>query len=198
MIFNNTVLKKMMKSAYKGAGLLVASDGANIIIGGTYWRVSIQEDYFPKKAKAALVELIGQLPQAGESYRCTSSGNQMEMPGEELKDLIESLNYQKEYRKADMLIDCMYRIRPYQSDDETIFLNEIFDDLLDGQPEDYEDNKIKGPFKREGEHRVFFETETCILEAWEVRPIPEQHNPEGYYKALEQMEIMLKHEEQRH
>lgn len=199
MIFNNSVLKNMMKSAYRGEGLLVANKDGQIIIGGTYWRVSIDDYYFPNKAKAALVELIGQLPQQGESFRCTSSGNQMELPGEDLCEIVDTLDRQKAYEKTNILLDVpLGNIRPYQSKTETIFLYEIFDELLDGTPEAVEDCTIIGPCKRnENEHRVFFMTQDCILEAWEI-VFNDDMRTDEFHKALDQMEKMLYHQENKH
>lgn len=197
MIFNNSVLKNMMKSAYRGAGLLVANKDGRIIIGGTYWRVSIDDYYFPNKAKAALVELIGQLPQQGESFRCTSSGNQMELPGEDLCEIVDTLDRHKAYEKTNILLDVqLTNVRPYQSKIETIFLSDIFDELLDGTPEEGEDATIIGPCKRDdNEHRVFFMTQDCILEAWEIVFSKDGMRTDEYSKALDQMGIMLYHQE---
>lgn len=195
MIFNITVLKRLMKTAYNGAGLLVANNQGNIIIGGRYWKVEIDEYYFPKKAKAALVELIGQLPQQGESFRCTSSGNQVELPGEDIFEVADNMNWKDTYEKVNILIDVpMGNIRPYQKKEETIYLNEIFDSLLDGTVEVGEDDRLQGPCKREAkEHRVFFATESCVLEAWEIVFNPDTERLSEYNKTMDQIELMLVH-----
>lgn len=174
MIFNTAVLKKMMKTAYKGNGLLVAKNYGRIILGGSYWRLQIYEDYFPNKAKASLVELIGTLPLNGETFRCTSDGNQHELPKDDLEKLIEDMTWNEPYVKSKLIIETINGdIRPYQNKKgDTIFLNEVFASLVDGkEAEDNEDPYINGPCKHNVEDsRVFFMSDTCILEAWECRP----------------------------
>lgn len=57
----------------------LANDGTGIIIAGTYWAMWIKEKQIPKKALASIIELTGILPEAGEAFRATKDGNQMEM-----------------------------------------------------------------------------------------------------------------------
>lgn len=174
MIFNITVLKRLMKTAYNGAGLLVANYNGTIILGGSYWRLQVYENYFPKKAKASLVELIGQLPMMGESFRCTKDGNQMELPGEDLGEVANEIDWSNPYEKTKVLLESTLRyVRPYQNKKtDTIFLNEVFSQLLTGDTEPGESCSINGPCKRnESEYnRVFFSSDTCILEAYTIVP----------------------------
>ena len=174
MIFDIGILKKMMKTAYEGNGLLVENQDGRIILGGSYWRICVYEDYFPKKAKAALVELIGQLPLAGEVFRCTSAGNQIEMPGEDIIEIVNNMSWEDRYEKTNLILERKRgQIRPYQMEGNkhTIYLNEVFTQLLDGKPEPGEEFYIYGPCKNnEKEKRVFFMTDTCVLEAWEIVP----------------------------
>ena len=174
MIFDIGVLKKMMKTAYEGNGLLVENQDGRIILGGSYWKISVYENLFPKKAKAALVELIGTLPLPGDVLRCTHEGNQVEMLDEDLDKIVENMSWKNRYEKTSLILESkMGQIRPYQmeGDKHTVYLNEIFTQLLDGKPEPGEDDYIQGPCKNnENEKRVFFLTDTCVLEAWEIVP----------------------------
>lgn len=196
MIFNTSVLKKMMKTAYRGAGLLVANCNGAIILGGTYWRVSIYENYYPKKAKASLVELIGQLPMPGESFRCTADGNQMELPGEDLAEIVESMSWKEPYEKTKILLESQLGyIRPYQKNTDTIYLNEIFTQLLDGTVETGEDSEIVGPCIKDNNYcRVFFYSDTCILEAWTIKPKTEEES-DPIYQELSKTMLELAHME---
>ena len=89
MVFNKSVLKKLIKSAYKTCGLLVANMDDRIVLAGGWWMMSAKERYVPNWALAAVIELTGEIPAAGESFRATSQGNQMELPNEFVLNLDE-------------------------------------------------------------------------------------------------------------
>ena len=64
MFIKTSIFKKLLKEANKNDNLSVGhSEKAKVyyIVGG-YWFVAIQEQFFPNAEKAALVELIGDLP----------------------------------------------------------------------------------------------------------------------------------------
>ena len=64
MFIKTSIFKKLLKKAYKNDNLSVGhSEKAKVyyIVGG-YWFVAVQEQFFPNAEKAALVELIGDLP----------------------------------------------------------------------------------------------------------------------------------------
>ena len=77
MVFNKSIFKKMIKTAYKTCGLLVANKDDRIILAGGWWMMSVEEKWFPKWGMAAVIELTGEIPAAGESFRSTTAGNQI-------------------------------------------------------------------------------------------------------------------------
>lgn len=81
MFLNITEFKKFLKVAYKGSGLIVGVLDGNLILtnSGRIWGVQVDGDYIPNKLKAALVELIGDLPEEGEVLNYTQDGAQTEM-----------------------------------------------------------------------------------------------------------------------
>lgn len=170
MIFKTKVLKSLMQTAYKGHGLYVANQEGNIILGGTWWFLSIEESVFPKKAKAALVELIGQLPVPGEAFRCTSAGNQMELPSFNLLEEAEKVDWNYTYIKKAILIEApLGYYRPYQADQHTVYLNEVITDLMNGDVEDGEDCMISGPCKINPlDTKVFMQTDSCLIAVWQI------------------------------
>ena len=80
MLFNQKVLKYLMKAAYKGIGLTVGiddvmlcpGDGAltrSYVISGAGWTVNIEESFVPKEIKAVIMECAGELPETeGEFF----------------------------------------------------------------------------------------------------------------------------------
>ena len=171
MIFKTSVLKNMMKTAYKGNGLYAANINGKIILGGAWWFISIEESVFPNKAKAALVELIGEIPAAGESFRCTSAGNQMEFPTFDLLKEIAEVNWEDQYERKGLIIESgLGLIRPYQNDSHTVYLSELITELMGGTTEPGENEGISGPAKiRLQDNMVFMETDTCSIAVWEVK-----------------------------
>ena len=70
MFFKATVLKRMLKAAYKGAGLTVGHSAAGedggepegLYISSGWWVIWFVYDKIPKEAKAAIIEICGDLP----------------------------------------------------------------------------------------------------------------------------------------
>lgn len=150
MIFNENVLKKLMKTAYKGGGLLAANKEGRILLEGGWWIVEMDEDVFSKKGKAALVELTGCLPEQGECFRSTSAGNQIEMPKEIHNiDIVKEsgIFHQDSYKKTKILMDYTMLIRLYQQEQKIAVINELIPELLENPSlQDGEDGEISGPF----------------------------------------------------
>lgn len=69
MFLKTAELKKMMKSALKSAGLYVGNIAGNYLVYGSTWGLSTDTEYASNKFKAALTELIGDIPEPGECYR---------------------------------------------------------------------------------------------------------------------------------
>lgn len=178
MIFKTKVLKSLMQTAYKGHGLYVANQEGNIILGSGWWFLSIEESVFPKKAKAALVELIGQLPAAGEAFRCTSAGNQMELPVFDILEEVKKVDWNNTYVKKAVLIEApLGYYRPYQSEQHTVYLNECITDLMNGDVEAGEDNVISGPCKISPEDvKVFMATDSCLIAVWQIASHEDDEN----------------------
>ena len=68
MFINITEFKKLLKAAYKGSGLIVGNLDGGLIVTNVagLWGVRVDCDFLPNKLKAALIELIGDLPEDGE------------------------------------------------------------------------------------------------------------------------------------
>ena len=72
-----------MKKAYK-TGLVVArtqdAQGNDwLYLAGSYWEVSVNKDFIPKKTLGDIITLIGELPRPGERFKATKEGNQIEI-----------------------------------------------------------------------------------------------------------------------
>lgn len=69
MFLKLSILKAAMKEAYTGGGLRIANTGDGFALLGSYWYVWLENVTMPKKVRAAIVELVGELPAEGEAYK---------------------------------------------------------------------------------------------------------------------------------
>lgn len=61
-------LKRIMKDALKSSGLIVGNTGEWFLVYTEKWGVATELQYLSNKFKAAVIELIGDLPEEGEAY----------------------------------------------------------------------------------------------------------------------------------
>lgn len=80
-----------MKAALKSGGLYVGNANESYLVHADTWGLNTEILYASNKFKAALMELIGDIPEPGEYYKCTLQG------GEVLRDA--ELTYPDVYGK---------------------------------------------------------------------------------------------------
>lgn len=91
MFLNTTILKRLMKDAWKGAGLTVGKEGEDIFLFGGYWIARAKEEFIPNTIKGLIVELAGELPKDGIIFKTIKDcGNQYELPGNSTYDIKEN------------------------------------------------------------------------------------------------------------
>lgn len=85
MFTKQNILKSLMKQCYKGFGLYIENESDIISIGCVSWQLEIGLKSIPKKTKSAIIELIGELPEPGEAWKCWSDKDgdfiQRQLPG---------------------------------------------------------------------------------------------------------------------
>ncbi|WP_349947312.1 hypothetical protein ABFV83_02165 [Lacrimispora sp. BS-2] len=69
MFLKTGELKKMMKAALKSGGLYVGNINGGYLVHAGTWGLCTDILYASNKFKAALMELIGDIPESGEYYR---------------------------------------------------------------------------------------------------------------------------------
>lgn len=89
----------MLKSAYTGAGLTVGhtpetdEEEEGYYLSSGWWVLWFNAGMFPKEAKAAVIELCGELPAVGEVFKAEKDfGNQYEIEQKEIFNLPEASN----------------------------------------------------------------------------------------------------------
>ena len=81
MFVNQSILKKLMKQAYKSNGLYMARYEGWYHLADQYrdWEVRIKVQAMPKTLLAAMVEYAGYIPEDGEAWTADKDKNQMAM-----------------------------------------------------------------------------------------------------------------------
>lgn len=151
MFIKTTVFKRLLKGAYKRDVLQVGhEDSTNIyyIIGG-YWAVMVEKKFFTNAAKAALVELIGDLPE-NESVRIYSDGTRQQLIDDstwfalalqEPEEYLEETNLLMEEEKFGVLS------RLFSTGEKLIPVNEGLCSLIDEEAKTSDDLDIVGPYR---------------------------------------------------
>ncbi|MBD5547529.1 MAG: hypothetical protein HDQ97_09035 [Lachnospiraceae bacterium] len=205
MFFKQTVLKRMFKAAYKGAGLTVGhmaeneTDPEGYYISSGWWVMWFSAAEMPKEAKAAIIELSGDLPGVGEVFRAIKDmGNQYEIEQKEI------FNLPAAFKKC----ECHFRvtkllgqqgdkvIRFIQEDGTTrhvAAVSEIFIDLIDPKAIDYDGGEYEpigpvttcptAPF-------MYWGNNTCYLMAGIRTPVEDDEEEANFWKYLEGIEIL--------
>jgi len=71
MFLKTGELKKIMKASLKRHGLIVGNIDGHYLVYSDNWGVYVEHAFATNKFKAAIMELIGDLPEAGECYLYT-------------------------------------------------------------------------------------------------------------------------------
>ncbi|WP_074664508.1 hypothetical protein [Enterocloster clostridioformis] len=71
MFLKTGELKKIMKASLKKHGLIVGNVDDHCLVYSDCWGVYVEHQYASNKFKAAIMELIGDLPEPGECYHYT-------------------------------------------------------------------------------------------------------------------------------
>lgn len=149
MFFKQKVLKRMLKAAYKGEGLIVGhmeeseevSEGYYVSSG--WWVMWFAASEMPKEAKAAIIELSGDLPEAGEVFTAIKNmGNQYEIEQKEIFNLPSVFKKCKCHFRVTKLLgkqgDNVIRfIQEEGATRHVTAVSEIFIDLIDPKAVDY-------------------------------------------------------------
>lgn len=101
MFVNIKILKQLMKTTYKGTGLILAQTEDRYYIAGNRWEMDVKKKYMPKQIMAQIIDLAGEVPAIGtrkKYYRsngkdecCDSNGALTIQPGEYVEAEVTNL-----------------------------------------------------------------------------------------------------------
>lgn len=151
MFIKTTVFKRLLKQAYKRDALQVGhEDNTNIYyIVGDYWAVMVEAKFFTNSAKAALVELIGDLPK-NESVRIYSDGTRQQLIDDSTWFALALQEPEKYLEKTNLLVEeekFGVLSRLFSTGEKFIPVNEGLYSLIDEEAKTSDDLDIIGPYK---------------------------------------------------
>lgn len=88
MFLKSAIFKRLLKEAYSGSGLRLHNDGEGTYIGGSYWGTWVRNGRIAKKELGAIIELTGELPEAGKGFLARKGGNQYEIWESVMRDVM--------------------------------------------------------------------------------------------------------------
>lgn len=146
----------MLKSAYTGAGLTVGhtpetdEEEEGYYLSSGWWVLWFNAGMFPKEAKAAVIELCGELPAVGEVFKAEKDfGNQYEIEQKEIFNLPEAFKRCTiDYRVTNIMQQqgkTLIRILQAEEGRNVCAVSEVFLDLIDLKSIDYENGETE-PF----------------------------------------------------
>lgn len=131
MFLNNTILKRLMKEAYRNANMVVAQTEDRFYIGGAYWEMDVRKEFMPKQIMAQLIELAGEVPAPGKVFRATKEEN-LEEDG--LRQEVKTEGFTEPIDITDIII--IGSLGTYQRvlqdrEGKTYIVNNMFIDIAD-------------------------------------------------------------------
>lgn len=173
MFLKISLFKNLLKNAWKGAGLTVGNDGEGIYLIGRYWTIWLERTQMTKKAKAAIVELTGELPAAGYAFKAwKDQDNQYEMPEAYDKEFYrpDTYNFKIAYKDTGICFaDYGKQVEVIQDTNtrECLLVSKFITDMVDSNSREKGEGIQEGPIGRYDHMKktteIFWQNEACTL-----------------------------------
>lgn len=102
------VLKALLKKAYKGTGVTIEDQYGGMAIHTDFWGVWITEEDLTNDIKAAVVEVLGELPKEDEAWTCRAKRDNQQALPKSLFDMQQLLGIAKEQSERARITPLMY------------------------------------------------------------------------------------------
>lgn len=151
MFINTTAFKRLIKGAYNTIGLTVGATEKEYFFEGGTWVIRVDKEFLPNKEKAAVIELVGEMPLSGEVFKAVKKcANQYLINNNpawdiktEFKEAKLTFNVTKAVYELD---DRIIRVLQYEKDNTCIAIDEVFIGLIDTKAIDSaKETMLEGP-----------------------------------------------------
>lgn len=186
--------KRLIKEAYKNGRLVAAATAEEYSFEGSYWIIRVDRNRLPKKEKAAVVELTGELPSPGNAFRAKKGeANQYEITGNDAWDIG---NIFRRCREEMTVTKCLFqsgadafRVIQNRRTNNCFFVSERFIAILDSSALTEGESLPEGPRAlADGRGAVYWKNNSMSLA---VMPVFHENNDElgSHLRLLENMEL---------
>ena len=177
MFYKLPVIKKMIKNAFKAQCLVVGQTREGLLYtSGSFWILAQDIKGTPKEFKAAIIELVGDLPEPGEVFRAGKDGCQMEIEQLETYDLPKIFGdideTGREYDKTGICFEWGDRpLRFLVNGSDCALFQEILCDAPDPDGVDHGSGEtdILGPIRPMGMESMVWHNDDTWYEAFPVK-----------------------------
>lgn len=151
MFINTTAFKRLIKGAYNTIGLTVGATEKEYFFEGGTWVIRVDKEFLPNKEKAAVIELVGEMPLSGEVFKAVKKcANQYLINNNpawdiktEFKEAKLTFNVTKAVYELD---DRIIRVLQCEKDNTCIAIDEVFIGLIDTKAIDSaKETMLEGP-----------------------------------------------------
>jgi len=176
MFIKQSNFKKLLKSAYDGAGLTVGRDEDGILLSGGYWIIWLDESAMSKKAIASIIELTRDLPAKGEVFISTDGGNQYEIPEIDRWGLLRKADEaDKQYKVTGVAVKYgrgYSRILQHPGTNDTKMISNSITEMISIREMDtaVEEQPIGPVARKDSSSVVYWKNNVCILAACLIDP----------------------------
>lgn len=157
MFTDTQILKRLIKSAWKGSGLHVEhTESGWLAMSGFWWRLEVDYQQLNNKIKAQLIELIGEIPGEGEGYLYFKNQDpQSEIAGTTYMNLMEIFTRcKKTYEISNVILKTSQdNVAVLESAQDKLLIPEWAADLTQGEV-DLDGESLPGPAKSD-EHQSY-------------------------------------------
>lgn len=172
MFLRTNGFKRLLKEAYKGAGLHIGGTENTTILAGSYWAIEVFSHEIPKEKLAAIIELFGHIPNPGERWLLTKDEVQSELDVyDEYKAMKNMYGMPIKTHFTRLLVsDGSSTMRVLQAANGRIdLIDETFKKMIDPNEILPGHGELKGPFLNGSKQYVFFSNGNMTLQIFSPR-----------------------------
>lgn len=147
MFITSAGFKKLINEAYKGPGLRIGNDGEGYFLTGSYWTIWIEKGCITKKELGAIIELTGELPETGNGFQATKSGNQYEIQDNQFyRVMVNASQCEDRLEVTPLILEQKYEQARILQDPKNLtitLINEKFIRMIDNNAIQYQDGETQ-------------------------------------------------------
>ena len=194
MFINTAMFKKMITNAFKLHQFIVGAAEEKYFFSDGTWIISVYGDMLPNKEKAAVIELIGELPDSGQVIKTGKDMPAQYMIMSDLWNIEEAFNK----CRCDMTVTSAlyqsyiskYRVIQNRQDQKCFFVNDYFIDLFDKGSYTDNDNEPTGPKTlNTSPGTLYWRNSTMTLAVYPISVQEDNKELNEYLMLLENVEL---------